>query len=134
MDLLNSQPALFNTFNSDSRPAFDYRSEMLPALLLAAAPVPPFDMTNVADLRRQHCAAEAPDDFFLQETCIKMEIDGMAGFAAASKAIGRPLDAALEKCVEDHTANGIPSWFLIGTCAKMQADSYRNLHAAPERG
>jgi hypothetical protein len=103
-------------------------------LAMAAAQAPPFDMKNVQSLMKQHCATEWPDNFQMQEFCIQQQIKGMADFKAASESVGRPLDAALEKCVEEWTEHGVPNWQMIGFCSKQQADSYLRLHPSTERG
>ncbi|HEY8593278.1 MAG TPA: HIRAN domain-containing protein [Sphingomicrobium sp.] len=110
-------------------------------IVLAAAQVhalplpdkaPPFDMSRIGELRRQRCAAEYPDSFTMQRLCQQAEIDGMRRFRDASQRVGRPLNKALERCVEEYTTAGIPNFTLIGLCAQSEADSY--LAFNPERG
>ena len=90
-------------------------------------------MKSVPALMRQHCSAEWPDDFQMQDYCLKQQVEGMAQFKAASESVGRPLDRALERCVSEWTKAGVPNWQMIGYCSKQQAESYRKLHP-PERG
>lgn len=102
-------------------------------LALALFQVAPFDTkANQSMLIRRHCAVEWPNDFTMQAHCAKMALEGMQQFVAASKSVGRPLDKALEQCVEQWTKNRVPDWAMIGYCSKQQADAYLALNG--ERG
>lgn len=103
---------------------------MISALLLftAAQASAPFDARNSYSLARQHCAAEWPNDFAMQKHCLETQVEGMRKFVASSRSVGRPLDKALEKCVEQWTKSGRPDFMMIGHCAEEQAEAYRNLN------
>lgn len=49
-------------------------------IALLAVQAPPFDMKSVPALMRQHCSAEWPDDFQMQDYCLKQQVEGMAQF------------------------------------------------------
>jgi hypothetical protein len=99
-----------------------------PAILDLRADRPPFDIKQSEALNRQFCAGEWPNDFRMQDYCFRQAVEGMSEFADASRAVGRPLDVALEKCVEDWTKAGVPDFRMIGYCAKQQAEAYRLVH------
>jgi hypothetical protein len=101
----------------------------LVALLLAQAA--PFDTkADFLDLAKQHCAGEWPNDFSMQNYCLKGQAEGMLRFKAASDTIGKPLEKALEKCTEQWTKARVPDWSMIGYCAKNQADDYLKINAS----
>jgi hypothetical protein len=101
-------------------------------IALALAQAAPFDVkADYSALARTHCRREWPDDFRMQDYCFTQQVQGMAEFKAASEAIGKPLERALEKCVEEWTKDRIPDFQMIGYCAKTQAESYRRVN---ERG
>lgn len=101
-------------------------------IALALAQAAPFDVkADYVELARQHCRTEWPNDFRMQEHCLKGQAAGMVQFKAVSDEIGKPLEKALETCTEEWTKDHIPDWRMIGYCATKQADAYRALNSAP---
>lgn len=97
-------------------------------IALALAQAAPFDTkADYLDLARQHCQAEWPANFEVQGYCLAWQTEGMRDFKYASDTIGKPIEKALEKCVEDWTSAGIPNWQMIGYCARTQATAFRRL-------
>lgn len=98
---------------------------ILIALALAQAP---FDTSaSYIGLAKQHCAREWPDDFQMQQHCLKEQAAGMLQFKAVSDELGKPIEKALEKCTEAWTKDRLPDWQMIGHCAVEQATAYRAL-------
>jgi hypothetical protein len=100
------------------------------ALALAATDAPPFDIKQSEALNRQFCAGEWPNDFRMQDYCFSRLWKGWASLSPRAAPIGRPLDQALENCVEEWTKAGVPDFRMIGYCAKHQAEAYRKVHPA----
>lgn len=100
---------------------------MITALMLMAAE-PPFDVkADPVGLAKQHCARQWPDDFRMQEHCLKLAAQGMVELKAVHDEFGTKLEKALEECVELWTEDRLPDWRMIGYCAKQQADAYERL-------
>ena len=92
------------------------------ALALAQAP---FDVkADYGELARAHCAREWPDDFQMQSYCWREQHGGMLQFKAVSDDFGPRIEKALEGCVEQWTADGLPDWQMIGYCAAEQAKGF----------
>jgi hypothetical protein len=98
---------------------------------LALAQTAPFDTkADYVQLARAYCERTWPNNFSMQEYCLKQQAAGMLAFKDASDSIGKPLEKALEQCTEDWTKDRLPDWEMVGMCASKQAEAYRNLHPA----
>lgn len=66
------------------------------ALLLSGAQATgPFDPYKSEELAKQHCSAKWPDDFEMQEYCVKQQSQGMHDFAEALRAAPPALTGTL---------------------------------------
>ncbi len=98
-------------------------------IALALAQSAPFDVkADYVELARQHCSAEWPADFRMQEYCLKQQAEGMIEFKAVSDQYGKAIEKTLETCTEQWTKDRIPDWRMIGYCAKQQAEAYARLN------
>lgn len=98
-------------------------------IALALAQSAPFDTkADYIELAKQFCAKDWPDNFEMQGYCLKQQAKGMVQFKSVSDDLGKPIEKALEKCVEEWTKDRLPDFSMIGYCATRQAEAYRSLH------
>ena len=102
-------------------------------IALALAQAAPFDVkASYGDLAREHCRREWPEDFRMQEHCLREQRVGMLQFKAVSDDIGGPIEKALERCTEEWTRDELPDWQMIGHCAVTQGVAFHRVQASHE--
>lgn len=89
---------------------------------------PPYEESQVPSLLRQKCATDWPQDFTMQETCLKMQAEGALALKDIDDRYGDLFNKQVERCVDDWTKVGVPDFSMIATCSKMQIESYFRLH------
>lgn len=99
------------------------------AAMILASTTPPFEVRgSYEQMAAEHCRAEWPDDFRMQNYCMDMQIRGLAEFRQAYLQHGSVIERALESCVEEwtkypRTRRALPDFRMIGHCARQQSDA-----------
>lgn len=102
------------------------------SLALAAVSLSLFALPALAveDGIAAHCAAEWPNDFAVQEFCVKQQTKGHEQFTAATAALepDSPLQPAAEKCLDDWQNEHGHDWAVVNFCFEQQVKAFERLN------